>query len=268
MTPHHATRVTSLAAGLLLVLTGCGGSGNAASDEPTSSVLLGEQVQGLVDQVDNMGNVEWHGQLLTKNPDKRGKTLLDLEGRYDPATGDSAISMTSTLDGQPQQVDYLVVANRSYFNSEQWGPVANSCWAEITGDAARTWALPTEFEPGWPLRAARPIELDGDDVKVSVPFKAVVAGLPRGLFAALPTNVPYDTEARGVISPHGPLIEVGVDVASMWKALPKAQRATVDTRGAGWWTLTMKESQDDTDIVSPQYVFDPTVTSPNNCKRG
>ncbi|MDZ5660269.1 hypothetical protein SFC79_00715 [Nocardioides sp. S-58] len=268
MTRHHALRAAALAAGLLMVLTGCGGSGTAATGKPTSTVLLGEQVQSLVTQVDEMSIVEWHGQLLTRNPDKRGKRLLDLEARFDPDTGDSAISMESTLDGQPQQVDYLVVAGRAYFNSEGWGPVADKCWAEITGDAARTWALPTAFDPGWPLKAARPIELDGEDVKVTVPFKQVLAGLPRGLFAALPATVPYDTEARGVISPHGPLIEVGVDVLSMWKKLPKDQRATVDTRGAGWWAMTIKESQDDTDIVSPQYVFDPTVTSPNDCKRG
>ncbi|GAA5123943.1 hypothetical protein GCM10023339_44700 [Alloalcanivorax gelatiniphagus] len=268
MTRHHASRAAALAAGLILVLSGCGGSGTAAAGKPTESVLLGEQVQAMVEQVDEMKIVEWHGQLLTKNPDKRGKRLLDLVGRFDTATGDSAISMESTLDGQPQQVDYLVVAGRAYFNSEGWGPVANECWAEITGDAARTWPLPTALDPSWPLKAARPIALDGEDVKVTVPFKQVLAGLPRGLFAALPASVPYDTEARAVIAPHGHLIEVGVDVLSMWKALPKEQRSSVDTRGAGWWTLTMKESQDETDIVSPQFVFDPTVTPPNECKRG
>lgn len=258
----------ALTAGLLAGLAGCGGSGEAAATKTEDAVLLGEQVQTLVAQVDEMSIVEWHGQLLTKDPDKRGRRILDLEGRFDPDTGDSAISMESTVDGQPQQVDYLVVAGRSYFNSEGWGPVADKCWDEITGDAARTWALPTALDPSWPLKAAVPIKLDGEDVTVTVPFKQVLAGLPRGLFDALPASVPYDTEARGVITPHGPLIEVGVDVLSMWKTLPKAQRAEVDTADAGWWAMTMKESQDDTDIVSPQYVFDPAVTSPNDCKRG
>jgi hypothetical protein len=259
---------SALGAGLLLALTGCGGSGQAAASKTEDAVLLGDQVQSLVTQVEDMSIVEWHGQLHTKNPDKGGKRLLDLNGRFSPDTGDSALSMDSTIGGTVQQVDYMVVAGRAYFNSEEWGPVADQCWAEITGDAARTWALPTALDPSWPLKAARPIKLDGEDVAVTIPYKQVLAGLPRGLFASLPTTVPNDTEAHAVITPHGPLIEVGVDVQSMWKSLPKAERAEIDTARAGWWAMTMKESQDDTDIVSPQFVFDPTVTPPTECKRG
>ena len=38
--------------------------------------------------------------------------------------------------------------------------------------------------------------------------------------------MPYDTEARAFIAPHGHLIEyLGIDVLGMWKQIPKAQRA-------------------------------------------
>ena len=71
-----------------------------------------------------MGIVEWHGQLLTKNPDNGGKRIFDLDGRYSPSTGYSELSMDSAIGGDVQQVDYLVVAGRTYFNSEVWGPNA------------------------------------------------------------------------------------------------------------------------------------------------
>lgn len=267
MTRHNASWAAPLAAGLLMALAGCGGSGTAAADKTEDVTLLGEQVLGLVGQVEKMGIVEWHGQLLTKNPDKGGKRVLDLEARYSPSTGYSEISMSSTIDGNVQQIDYLVVADRTYFNSESWGPGADECWVDITGDAARTWALPTEFKPSWPLTAARALGLEGEDVAVTLPYKQVLAGLPRGLFPNVPTSVPYDTEANGLISPHGHLIEVQVDVVSMWRDLPKEQRATVDTSRAGWWAMTMKESQNDSNIAPPKHIFNPAVTPPSQCKR-
>ena len=80
-------------------------------------------------------------------------------------------------------------------------------------------------------------------------------------------SVPYDTEANGLISPHGHLIEVQVDVVSMWRNLPNEQRATVDTSRVGWWAMAMKESQNGANIVPPKYVFDPAVTPPSQCKQ-
>jgi hypothetical protein len=179
VTRHSTSWAAALACGLLLALTGCGGSGTAASGKTQDAALLGAQLEGMVKQVDKMGIVEWHGQLLTKNPDNGGKRLLDLSGRFSPSTGYTELSLDSTIDGNVQQVDYLVVAGRSYFNSDIWGPGAADCWADITDDVARTWALPTDLNPSWPLTTARPVELDGEDVAVSLPFKEVLAGLPR-----------------------------------------------------------------------------------------
>ena len=42
--------------------------------------------------------------------------------------------MDTTLDGNAQQIDYLVVNDRTYFNSEAWGPGSNDCWVDITDD--------------------------------------------------------------------------------------------------------------------------------------
>ena len=262
----NATWTAALTAGLLLALTGCGGSGSAAASKTADAEHLGEALGGMVTQVDKMGIVEWHGQLLTKNPDKGGKRLLDLDGRFSPSTGYSEISMDSTIDGTTQQVDYLVINDRVYFNSEDWGPGSDNCWVDITGDTARSWALPTDLDPAWPLSNGRALALDGEDVSVGLPFKDVIAGLPRGLFASVP-SVPYDTEAKAFISPHAHLIEVGIDVMGMWNKIPKDQRATFDTRRTGWWAMTMRESQDGTNIKPPQHVFDPQVTPPSQCKR-
>ena len=262
----NAPWAAALAAGLLLTLAGCGGSGSAVAAKTQDAELLGEKVSELVAQVDEMGIVEWHGQLLTKNPDKGGKRLLDLDARFSPSTGYSEIAMESTLDGTAQQIDYLVVNDRTYFNSESWGPGANDCWAEITDDPARSWALPVDLDPSWPLIQGRALGLDGEDLSVAVGFKKVLAGLPRGLFPAAPA-VPYDTEAKAFVAPHGHLIEVGVDLQSMWNRVPKAQKATFDTRGTGWWAMTMKESQNGSSIAPPGHVFDPAVTPPSQCKR-
>ena len=96
-----------------------------------------------------MGIVEWHGQLLTKDPDKGGTRLLNLDGRFSPSTGYSEISMDSTIDGTTQQVDYLVVNDRTYFNSENWGPGSDNCWAEITGTRhAAGRSRPSSTRPG------------------------------------------------------------------------------------------------------------------------
>ena len=255
----------ALAAGALMVLSGCGGSGSAASAKTEGAALLGEKLTGMVGQVDKMGIVEWHGQMLTKNPDKGGRRILDLDARFSPSTGYSEISMDTTIDGNAQQIDYLVVNDRTYFNSEMWGPGANDCWADITDDEERSWALPRILDPKWALTEGRALAAEGEDVTVSLGFKDVLAGLPRGLFKEVPA-LPYDTEAKAFIEPHGHLLEVGVDVAGMWSKLPKAQRAALDAR-VGWWAMTMKEATDGSSIAPPGHVFDPAVTPPSQCKK-
>ena len=266
MARRNPSWACALGAALLVTLTGCGGSGSAAASKTEKDDLLGEKLTAMVAQVDKMGIVEWHGQLLTKRPDKGGKRIFDLDGRYSASTGYSELSMSSTIDGTAQQVDYLVIADRTYFNSETWGPGSDECWVDITDDEARSWGLPQELDPSWPLKSGLAKELDGEDVSVAIPFKNVLAGLPRGLFPVAP-SLPYDTEAPAFIAPHGHLIEVGVDVLGMWATLPKDQRAKIDTRRAGWWAMTMKESQNGASIVPPKYVFDPAVTPPSQCKR-
>jgi hypothetical protein len=255
----------ALAAGALLVLSGCGGSGVAAEGKTQGAELLGEKLTGIVSTVDKMGIVEWHGQMLTKSPDKGGRRILNIDARYSPSLGYSEISMDTVLDGNAQQIDYLVVNDRTFFNSEQWGPVANDCWVDITDDADRTWALPRDLDPSWALTQGRAVSADGEDVTVSLGYKDVLAGLPQGLFETVP-SLPYDTEATATIEPHGHLIEVGVDVAGMWSKLPKDQKATLDKR-VGYWAMTMKESPDGSAIKPPGHVFDPTVTPPSQCKR-
>ena len=264
---RNAAWAAAASAALLLSLTACGGSGSAAASKTQDAENLGEKVGALVAQVNKMGIVEWNGQLLTKNPDKGGQRLLDLDGRFSPSTGYSEISMESTLDGNAQQVDYLVVNGRTYFNSETWGPGSDKCWVDITDDAARSWALPSELDPTWALTQARALGLDGDDVSVGLGFKQVLAGLPRGLFTA-PPSVPYDTEASAFIAPHGHhLIEVGVDLQGMWNQIPKDLRATFDTRRTGWWAMTMKESSNGSAVQPPTHIFDPAVTPPSQCMK-
>ncbi|WP_210648857.1 hypothetical protein [Nocardioides sp. SYSU D00065] len=266
MTRHHASRPAALAAGLLLALTGCGGAGEAAADKTAEVLLEGDQLEAMVEQVEGMGIVEWHGQLLTRNPDKGGKRIFDLDGRYSPSTGYSELSMDSVIDGNPQQVDYLVVAGRTYFNSDDWGPNAGTCWVDITDDATRSWALPTDLDPTWPVTAARAIRLIGDGIDVGIPAAAVITGMPRGLFPQVPAAL-QGIEADARITPHGELIEVGVDVLNMWKDVPKQERADIATRKSGWWAMTMQESSNGDNIVPPQHVFDPAVTPPSQCKR-
>lgn len=266
MTPlSKASYAAALAAGALMVLSGCGGSGSAAAPK-TDKALLGEKLTRMVAQVDKMGIVEWQGQLLTKNPDKGGKRILDLTARYSPSTGYSEISMETTMNGSAEQVDYLVINDRTYFNSETWGPGANECWADITGDDARSWGLPDVLDPKWALTTGRALSADGDNVNVAISFKDVLAGLPRGLFPEVP-SVPYDTEATALIEPHGRLVSVGVDVFGMWGGLPKKTRSTIDTGRAGWWAMTMKEAPNGQSIEPPVYVFDPKITPPSQCRR-
>ena len=261
----NAGFAAALAAGALMVLSGCGGSGNAAATKTEGAQLLGEKLTDMVSTVDKMGIVEWHGQLLTKSPDKGGRRILNLDARFSPSTGYSEISMDTVLDGNAQQIDYLVVNNRIYFNSEAWGPVANDCWADITEDVDRSWALPRMLNPKWALTEGRVLGAEGDAVSVSLGFKDVLAGLPRGLFKEVPV-LPYDTEATALVEPHGHLIEVGIDVAGMWSKLPKEQKATLDKR-VGYWAMTMKESTNGKSIAPPKHVFDPLVTPPTQCRR-
>lgn len=266
MTRRTAAGASALAATLLLALTGCGGSGSAAATKTTDVLLEGDQLAALTSQVEKMGIVEWHGQLLTKNPDNGGKRIFDLDGRYSPATGYSQLSMDSVIDGKAEQVDYLVVSGRTYFNSDAWGPGASTCWADVTDKPDYSWALPTDLDPTWPVKDARAIRLSGDGVTVGIPARQVILGMPRGLFPDVPGGL-ADIEADAVVTPHGHLIEVAVDVLNMWNDVPEEDMASIDTRKAGWWAMTMKESQDGSAITPPARVFDPQVTPPSQCKR-
>lgn len=266
MTRRTAAGASALAATLLLALTGCGGSGSAAATKTSDVLLEGEQLDALTSQVDTMGIVEWHGQLLTKNPDNGGKRIFDLDGRYSPATGYSQLSMDSVIGGKAEQVDYLVVSGRTYFNSDAWGPGAATCWADVTDKPDYSWALPTDLDPTWPVKDARAIRLSGDGVAVGIPAEQVITGMPRGLFPSVPEGLD-GVEADAVITPHGHLIEVAVDVLNMWNDVPEDDLAAIDTRKAGWWAMTMKESQDGSAISPPARVFDPQVTPPSQCKR-
>ena len=143
----NAGRAAALAAGALMVLSGCGGSGNAAASKTEGAQLLGQKLTDMMSTVEKMGIVEWHGQLLTKSPDKGGRRIFNLDTRYSPSTGYSEISMDTVLDGNAQQVDYLVVNDRTYFNSEAWGPGSNDCWVDITADENYSWGLPRVLDP-------------------------------------------------------------------------------------------------------------------------
>ncbi len=138
----------ALAAGALLALTGCGGSGEAAESTGTDVLMEGEQLEALVTQVDKMGVIEWHGQLLTKSPDNGGKRIFDLDGRFSPSTGYSELSMDSVLDGNAP-AGRLPRGQRSHLLQQRGvGPERRDCWADITDDTeGRTWALPTRARP-------------------------------------------------------------------------------------------------------------------------
>lgn len=263
---HRSLVAAAAATSLLVLLAACGGE--TAADQPggPTVVLEDDMLAGLVEQVDDMGIVEWRGQLLTKSPTNNGRRIFELSGRYSPSTGYSSVSMDSSIGGVEQQVDYLVVAGRTYFNSEKWGPMAKECWADITGDQARTWGLPTDLDPTWPVSGSRAVRLIGEGVQVAVPAKQVLTGMPRGLFPTVPEGL-RGTEAKATIVPHGPLLEVGVDVANMWAEVPEEKQASIDTKGAGWWAMTMTEDRAGDPVAPPTYIFDPMVTPPSQCTK-
>lgn len=264
---REARRAGGLATILVVALTACGPSGGGgAKAEGVTDQSEKEQLRSMVDQVDAMKLVEWHGQLLTANPDSGGRQIFELSGRFDPGSGASTLSMDSMLDGEAQQVDYVVVDDHTYFNSDAWGAGAAECYVDITGDAARSWALPQDLDPRWSVSKARAVRPIGSGVAVDVPGARLIAGLPRGLFQDVPAAVDK-IKVRAIVKGHGPLVEVAVDVAGMWGHVPPEALAGFDTRRSGWWAMTIRESDDDAAIKVPQHVFDNTVTAPSQCTR-
>ncbi len=264
---RDAGRAGGLAAILIVALTACGPSGDdeAGAEEPAAQSEK-EQLRSMVGQVDAMKLVEWRGQLLTSNPDSGGKQILELSGRFDPGSGSSTLAMDSVLDGEAQQVDYVVVDGHTYFNSDDWGVGAEDCYVDITGDVTRSWALPTNLDPRWSVTKARAVRPIGSGVAADVSGSKLMDGLPRGLFQDVPAAVDK-VKARAIVKGHGPLVEVAVDVAGMWGKVPPEALAGFDTRRSGWWAMTMRESTDDAPIEAPRHVFDNTVTAPTQCKR-
>ena len=53
----------------------------------------------------------------------------------------------------------------------------------------------------------------------------------------------------------------------MWADVPPAELADIDTKRAGWWTMTMEESQNGASVQPPKHVFDPAVTPPSQCMK-
>lgn len=264
---RHARGAGVLTAILVFALTGCGSSGDDGSPGADAAGQSDKDLlQGMTDQVGEMKTVEWQGQLLTANPDSGGKQILELNGRFDAESGASTLSMDSVLDGEAQQVDYVVVDGRTYFNSDEWGVGAADCYVDITGDASRAWAIPRSLDPRWSVKKARAVRPIGSGVSVDVPGSRLIDGLPRGLFAGVPAEVDK-IKARAIVKPHGPLVEVAVDVAGMWGKVPSASLAGFDTRRSGWWAMTMREASDAAPIEVPQHVFDNKVTAPTQCKR-
>ncbi len=252
---------------LVAALTACGSSGGGGtSADDAASQTEKEQLSAMADQVDAMKVVEWQGQLLTANPDSGGKEILTLNGRFDPATGASTLAMDSVLDGEVQQVDYVVVDDRTYFNSDDWGVNAADCYVDITEDSARGWAIPRDLDPRWSVSKARAVRPIGSGVAVDLPGAKLIGGLPRGLFTGVPAEVD-EVKARAIVKGHGPLVEVAVDVAGMWGKVPPTALAGFNTRRAGWWAMTIREASDATSIEVPRHVFDNKVTAPTQCKR-
>lgn len=253
---------------LALALTACGSNAGPPPPARSEAATNDARFADVVDEVNEMALVEWHGQMTTKNPAKGGRRIFDLNGRYSSSLHYSELSMNSSMDGKSQQVDYLVINDRTYFNSEAWGVQADDCWAEITGDAARTWALPRDLDPTWPVTKARAVGRGtGGDINVAIAARDVLNGMPRGLLPDVPPALD-GVEASATIDPHDGLTEVAVDIKKMWRRVPAEQLLRTDTTNAGWWAMTMEESSNLETISAPQYIFDPAETSPNDCHSG
>ena len=267
---HRSVAAAAAVTGMLVLLSGCGGQTSAApgggAGEETTAVAKGELLKTYVAQVDDLRMVEWQGQMLDKPPARDGKRVFSLSGRFSRSTGNSEVRMDSAIDGVNQQVDYLVVSERTYFNSDAWGPAAVDCWVDITGDAARTWGLPAVLDPSWPVTEARADGVREDELLVEIPARFVLSGMPRGLFPAVPPSV-KGVDAKATIIPHGPLLEVAVDVTRMWGYVKAGELANINTHHAGWWAMTMREARDGLSIAPPKHVFDPAVTSPRHCMK-
>ena len=268
---HRSLVAAATATAVMALLSACGGetaaetAGGAAGSKKTI-VMEDDQLKTFVEQVEGMSMVEWRGQLLTKSPDGGGQRIFELSGRFTPATGDSEVAMESAINGVKEHVDYVVVDDHTYFNSDAWGPASADCWVDITGDVSRTWGLPTRLDPTWPVTASRATRVTGGGVQVAVAAKHVLTGMPRGLFPAVPAGL-EKVEARASVIPHGPLLEVSVDVANMWSTVPEEQLAAIDTKRAGWWAMTMQQARDTSPTVRPTHVFDPAVTAPRQCMK-
>ena len=272
-TPAPASLLITGALTLTLGLSACGGSPTADPDsepggEAGAVMTEAEQLDQFVRRVEDMDMVEWSGQLLTKAPDDGGRRIFELSGRFSGSTGASQLSMDSSIDGKRESVDYLILNGHTYFNSDAWGPVANDCWADITDKPANLWALPSDLDPTWPVTDTRAVGLEGEGVRTTVPATSVLEGMPRGLFPAVPAGL-QDVRATGVVIPHGSsMLEVGVDVVGMWADVAPEALSTIDTKRAGWWSMTMKEALDDSWVHPPTHVFDPAVTPPSQCVGG
>ena len=268
---HRSLAAAAAATGLLVLLSGCGGSTGAAQaggdgSQAVSQSDQADQLKAYKKQVDAYRLVEWQGEMLDKPPARNGKRVFSLSGRFSRSTGNSEVRMDSAIDGVEQQVDYLTFSKKTYFNSDAWGPQAEECWVDITGDPARTWGLPSVLNPTWPVTAAQPDKMWDEQLVVKVPARAVLTGMPRGLFPTVPPAV-KGIEANATITPHGPMLAVAVDVTKMWGYVNPADAATLDTHDAGWWAMTMREARDGFAIKPPAHVFDPAVTSPRHCAR-
>lgn len=260
----------STAVGVLLLaaLSACG-SGSAAADKgagATGPLAEDELLAEYVDLVAGMDVIEWQGEALPKAPSHGGKrAAVDVSGRWFRKTGDSELTMTARAGGQEETVDYLVLGDKVYFNSDDWGFVAKDCWADITGDAARSWGLPAQLDPTWAVTGSRPVRLEGEGLQAAAPNTDVIAGLPRGFYPQHPA-VLGQAEGGVDITRHGDLIVVGVDVANMWSDVADADRAAYDRRGA-WWSMTLEEASDTAALEVPEHVFDPAVTPPSSCTK-
>lgn len=258
-----------VAVALCAALSGCAekaassDGGGAVAAPVAEDELLAEYAK----MVKRMAVVEWQGQAFKKPPAHGAKRpVVEVEGRWFRDTGDSELTMTSYEGRREEKVDYLALGDRLYFNSDDWGFAAKDCWADITGDHSRSWALPSELDPTWAITAARPMRLQGDGMRGAVPQADAIAGLPRGFYPQAPAAL-GDLEAQVEMSRHGDLLVLGVDIATMWSDVDEQARGAFDKRGA-WWAMTVEESGDTSAPQPPQRVFDPSTTPPSQCMKG